>query len=285
MLDFAPYLKERATRVEAALDAVLSETAYPDIPARLRDAMRYSLLNGGKRVRPILCLAASEAVGGNAGTAMPAALAIEVLHTYTLVHDDLPCMDDDVLRRGQPTVHVKYGYAEAVLAGDALQALAFELVARLDIPAGHLRTAVSTLCHAAGAAGVIGGQWEDVTARPPHDATRIAYVHQHKTADILACAAALGAIAGGGSQTHVAALARYGNCLGLAFQIIDDLLDEPERATKTEPELSCLDVWTTDEARSRAAEHTRQAHAALDGLPGPTEPLHALVAHLLDRTV
>ncbi len=278
------YLQDRAALVEAGLDAMLAESAAPDVPARLRDAMRYSLLNGGKRVRPVLCLAACEAVGGAAAAAMPAALAIEALHTYTLVHDDLPCMDDDAFRRGQPTVHVRYGYAEAVLAGDALQALAFEQLSRMDMPVNRLRTALSALCRAAGAAGVVGGQWEDIApGSARRDAARITYVHQHKTADLIACAARLGAIAGGGSDDQVESLSAYGNHLGLAFQIIDDLLDEPERAGKSEPELSCLEVWSVDEARFRASQHTRLAHASLEGLPGPTEPLHALAAHLLDR--
>ncbi len=284
MESLARYLEERAARIAAALDELLAPDACPEWPQRLREALRYSLLNGGKRVRPVLCLASSEAVGGTASVALPAALAIEVLHTYTLVHDDLPCMDDDALRRGQPTVHVRFGEAEAVLAGDALQALAFSLLMRLEIAPERFRASLEAFAQAAGPAGVVGGQWVDVTARPPHEAQRLAYVHQHKTADLLACATRLGALAGGGVARQVGALARYGNHLGLAFQIVDDLLDAPERASRAVPELSCLDLWTEEEARAQAAAHTRQALAELEGLPGDTEPLRALALHWQRRT-
>ena len=161
-----------------------------DVPPGLAEPMRYALLGGGKRLRPVLCLAACQAVCGDPAPALPAALAIEVLHNYTLVHDDLPCMDDDAMRRGRPTVHAKYGYAQAVLVGDALQAAAFELA--LLAPPGCARI----LARAAGPAGVVGGQWVDVTSSPPHDAARVSYVHAHKTGDLIACACEMGAVAG-----------------------------------------------------------------------------------------
>ncbi len=282
-MDFSQYLRDRVHRIDSALDGLFAPGAHDGVPAGLAEALRYSLLNGGKRIRPVLCMAACEAVGGHAESALEPALAVEILHTYTLVHDDLPCMDDDALRRGQPTVHVKYGEGAAVLVGDALQALAFDVLGRSLFDVERLRAGWMALCRAAGPGGVVGGQWEDVTAAPPHTPERIGYVHQHKTADLLSCAARLGAIAGNGDAVQIAALADYGKHLGLAFQIIDDLLDEPERRVANDPELSCLDVWTEEEARAEAERHSRSARQVLEDLPGPTEPLRTLLSHLLER--
>ena len=280
-----------------------------DVPPGLAEPMRYALLGGGKRLRPVLCLAMCQAVCGNPAPALPAALAIEVLHNYTLVHDDLPCMDDDLLRRGRPTVHAKYGYAQAVLVGDALQAAAFQLA--LTPPKSHAESAEfvsraetaehgsppsergvarsaggSTPCgtapeaslaiarrlaRAAGPAGVVGGQWVDVTASPPHDEARVAYVHAHKTGDLIACACEMGAVAGCAAvaeglgedspRSLVLAARDYGRSLGLAFQIIDDLLDGDDPAKSGE--LSILRICTPDEARARARAATERALAAL----------------------
>jgi farnesyl diphosphate synthase len=272
--------------------------------------MRYALLGGGKRLRPVLCLATCQAVCGDPSPALPAALAIEVLHNYTLVHDDLPCMDDDMLRRGRPTVHAKYGYGQAVLVGDALQAAAFQLVltppkraefakltshaesaefgshaeraenAELGNGAGRAlpdRNALAlahALARATGPAGVVGGQWVDVTTSPPHDAARVSYVHVHKTGDLIACACEMGAIAGGDVEdeegfggTSPRSLAReYGRALGLAFQIVDDLLDAADPAKSAE--LSILRVASPDEARAQARAATERALRALDALAG-----------------
>ena len=274
-------------RFESRLDAAVSAARLPLVPADLLDVLRYALLGGGKRVRPLLCLHACEASGGDPETAMPAALAIETLHNYTLVHDDLPCMDDDLLRRGRPTVHAKFGYAQAVLAGDALQALAFDFLRDLRVSPSAFRAALAVLADRAGPGGVVGGQWVDVTAAPPHGADRIAYVHQHKTADLFEGAAALGAMASGQRtwRSSTAILTRFATDLGIAFQIADDILDETERQAKSpaERELSCLDVWSMAEARARLTSHTEAALAALDGLPGDTAPLRALALALLRR--
>ena len=254
-----------------------------NVPPGLAEPMRYALLGGGKRLRPVLCLAACQAVCGDPAPALPAALAIEVLHNYTLVHDDLPCMDDDAMRRGRPTVHAKYGYAQAVLVGDALQAAAFDLA--LTPPRGGTNGVASrsgwgaalqlrlarTLAAAAGPAGVVGGQWEDVTSSPPHDAARVSYVHAHKTGDLIACACEMGAIAAGAASeegfggSSPRSLAReYGRALGLAFQIVDDLLDAEDPAKASE--LSILRVCTPEEARARARAATERALRALDAL-------------------
>ncbi|MBQ9726648.1 MAG: polyprenyl synthetase family protein [Kiritimatiellae bacterium] len=271
--------------------------ADADVPPGLAEPMRYALLGGGKRLRPVLCLAACQAVCGDPAPALPAALAIEVLHNYTLVHDDLPCMDADALRRGRPTVHAKYGYAQAVLVGDALQAAAFQLALA---PQSRAEAAVArALARAAGPAGVVGGQWVDVTAAPPHDDARVAYVHAHKTGDLIACACEMGALAataaggGSGESSPVRCLRSYGRALGLAFQIVDDLLDAGDPAKAGE--LSILRVCAPAEARERARAATRKALAALDSLaalsgvgappesPGgrtPTRPAAAALALL-----
>ena len=256
-----------------------------EVPPGLAEPMRYALLGGGKRLRPVLCLAACQAVCGDPAPALPAALAIEVLHNYTLVHDDLPCMDDDAMRRGRPTVHAKYGYAQAVLVGDALQAAAFELA--LLAPSGCARI----LARAAGPAGVVGGQWVDVTSAPPHDAARVSYVHAHKTGDLIACACEMGAVAGGAASAEgfggnsPRSLARdYGRALGLAFQIIDDLLDAEDPAKSSE--LSILRVATPEEARAQARAATEKALSSLAGLAGspdggaPSRPQAAALALL-----
>ncbi|MDD5708071.1 MAG: polyprenyl synthetase family protein [Kiritimatiellae bacterium] len=284
MIALAEYLKSRRARVEAALLAALP--AEGRRPACLTEALRYSVLTGGKRMRPILCLAAAEAAGGSAEDAMHAAVAVELLHTYTLVHDDLPCMDNDLLRRGQPTVHAKFGEAMGVLAGDALQALAFGMLA--CAPAGRAGGAarlIRELADAAGPDGVVGGQVEDIADAPPADEAAINFGHQHKTADLFRAALRMGALAGGGGDADVDRLGDYGTHLGLAFQIVDDLLDAPADAgAPGSTGYTCLRIWTKAEARQRAVAHTEAAVAALSGLPGPVEPLASLVRELATRS-
>jgi geranylgeranyl diphosphate synthase type II len=278
------YLADRKRAVEEHLFASLP--AAETRPAILVEAMRHAVLSGGKRLRPILCLAAAEAVGGSAEDARYAATAVELLHTYTLVHDDLPCMDNDLLRRGQPTVHARYGEAIAVLTGDALQTLAFEMLANTpERRPGTVARLVKELAAAVGFAGVIGGQVEDIrfAAAPTRDV--IDFVFQHKTADLFKAACRLGALAAGGDEDAVDKLSRFADALGFAFQIIDDLLDAPSASSDAAPELSCLAVMSADEARDWARKLTAQAVAALDGLPGETAPLAALANHLLTRII
>jgi geranylgeranyl pyrophosphate synthase len=285
-MDCEAYFEDCRRGVEAALLEALPAEGLR--PARLTEALRYSVRVGGKRIRPMLCLAAAEAVGGSRESAIPAAVAIELLHTYTLVHDDLPCMDNDLLRRGQPTVHAKYGEALGVLAGDALQAYAFEVLARNgQTDAVRALRWVRELAAAAGPYGVVGGQVEDVAGAMSADAETVAFVHQHKTADLFRAALRLGAIGGGGSDAQVEQLGTFGNHLGIAFQIIDDLLDAP--ADGSDPalsdELTCLKIWSLDEARRQAAFHTTCAIDALAELPGPTQPLQHLAERMLKRVI
>jgi len=235
-------------------------------PERLVEAMRHATLGGGKRMRPVLCLATCQALCGEPEPALGAAVAVELLHAYTLVHDDLPCMDDDAVRRGLPTVHAKYGYAEAVLAGDALQAAAFRVLAEAAPPACALE-----LAKAAGPAGVVGGQWVDVTAKPPHDTERILYVHKHKTADLVACACRMGAICAGAAPAAVDLAGRAGDAIGKAFQLVDDLLDASD--PRKRDELSILRTDSPEAAKAAAEIQTELAKTALLALrPVPGLP-------------
>lgn len=222
--DFVAWRQAQQDAVERALERWVSA----DAPAGLGDAMRYAVLDGGKRLRPLLVLATCEAVGGHAAAAMRAACAVELIHAYSLVHDDMPCMDNDVLRRGKPTVHVQFGEAQALLAGDALQALAFELLVPGD---GSLGDAMSArLCRllalAAGADGMAGGQAVDLASvGVALDQPALEAMHRRKTGALLQASVTMGAATGSPSPQSLALLAEYGACVGLAFQVVDDILD------------------------------------------------------------
>ena len=233
----ADYLDARHTEVEAALASVLP--APPDCPAVVAEAMRYSLMAGGKRLRPILCLASAEAVGGDRSLAMPSACAIELIHTYSLIHDDLPAMDDDTMRRGRPTLHVVAGEGMAILAGDGLLTEAFNLLSREPRTANatlamrKLRV-IETIAAAAGPVGMVGGQAIDLASvtpdrsgqmPPPLDAGALKTMHGKKTGALIRGSAKAGAIMGGGDESQVDAIERAAAEFGLAFQIVDDILD------------------------------------------------------------
>ena len=258
----AQRVAQAADLVTVALDELLPRAEGPE--NRLTEAMRYAALGPGKRLRTYFAIETGRMFDLDDRPVLRAACALECIHAYSLIHDDLPCMDDDLLRRGQPTVHAKYGYAEGVLAGDALQAVAFELALRSPVAPAAVCALARELAAAAGPAGVIGGQWVDVTACPPHDEARVAYVHEHKTADLIRCALAMGGIAGGADGAQLAALRRYGLNLGIAFQIVDDLLDADDPAKKDE--MGILQVVEIDEAKRRAGALTSEALAALDVL-------------------
>ncbi len=275
------FLQEKKSLIEDALLAVLP--AEDARPVNLSLAMRHGITTGGKRLRPVLALAASEVVR-NATTrdkeaCLNAALAVELFHSYTLIHDDLPAMDNDLIRRGQPTVHAKYGEAMAILAGDALLALAFDVISRESkLDAERALRLVRELSIVAGNAGVMGGQVEDIeaatTVKPTLDT--LTYVHQHKTADLFRVSLRLGAIAGGGEEAEIDALGKFGNNLGIAFQIIDDLLDDAEAGADAEPDgMSCLVFWNHEEAREEARMYTKAAIDSLAELP-KTETLAML---------
>lgn len=253
--------------IEAKLAEILS--ALGDRPAVLHEAMRYAVGTGGKRVRPLLCLAAAEAVGGRREDAVLPACAVELLHNYTLVHDDLPAMDNDRTRRGKPTVWVKYGEANAILAGDALLSLAYQVAAMTPRNAGEIVSVLGRM-----GVGVVQGQAEDLeTVRDGVVSVEKAdFVYRHKTADLFVAAALAGALAAGAGEGELAALEEYALNLGLAFQYEDDLLDGDGAYT-----------------RERTAELvdgcTAAAIAALERLPGDVSRLSRLASGLVGRKI
>jgi geranylgeranyl diphosphate synthase type II len=279
-VDLRAYLLERLPLVERALDAALPPAAAE--PAVLHAAMRHLLFPGGKRLRPALALASAEAMGAPPARALPVAVAVELVHTYSLIHDDLPCMDDDATRRGRPTVHVTYGEATAVLAGDALLAAAFFALtaAESEHPAPRLLAAARDLAEAAGSLHLVGGQVDDLRLQARElDAARIESVHARKSAALIAAAIVGGARLGGGGATELARLRRFGEKLGLAFQIADDLLD----ADRSEA-CSLVRVLGAPAARARAEVLLVDALAELDGIGERAEPLRELARHAVRRS-
>lgn len=225
-MNLIEYLKERKRLIDEALDRFLPPATEP--PAIAHEAMRYSTIDGGKRVRPILALAASEAVGGTVESALPAACAIECIHAFSLIHDDLPCMDDDDYRRGRPTSHKMFGEAMALLAGDALFSYAFELIPQTppNVPRDTVLEVIGLVAAAAGTEGMVGGQVMDMLAqgRRP-ELSEIEQIHRRKTGALLETSVVVGGMLGGGTKEQVEALSTYGRNIGLAFQIADDILD------------------------------------------------------------
>ena len=290
--DLGHWSAERLDQVERALSAWVPCAA----PARLGEAMRYAVLDGGKRLRPLLVLGAAEAVGGHAEAALRAGCAVELIHAYSLVHDDMPCMDNDVLRRGKPTVHVAFGEATALLAGDALQALAFELLtpAGAGIPDRIQATLCRQLALAAGHAGMAGGQAIDLAAVGKSlTESELRQMHRLKTGALLQASVTMGAACGESTAAASRGLEAYGRALGLAFQVVDDILDvTADSATlgKTAGKDAAQDKPTyvsllgLERARAYAGELLEQARAALatTGLPD-TRALLALAEMVVHR--
>jgi geranylgeranyl diphosphate synthase, type II len=287
-----PYLIDRQSQVEAALDASLP-LAYPD---KIYEAMRYSLLAGGKRLRPILTIASCELLGGNTQMALPTACAMEMIHTMSLIHDDLPAMDNDDYRRGKLTNHKIYGEDVAILAGDGLLAYAFEYMARAssEVPIERVLQAVIHLAKASGAAGLVGGQVVDLESEGNPDVTleTLAYIHAHKTGALLESCVVCGGIIAGGKAADLQRLSTYAQNIGLAFQIIDDILDitatseelgksagkdlQAEKATY--PKLLGI-----EESQRRAEALVRSAKAELEVYGAAAQPLQALADFITVR--
>ena len=257
-------------RVEAALDIALPEPA--SAPSRLHAAMRHGVLNGGKRVRPLLVYATGTALGADEGALDAAASAVELMHCYSLVHDDLPAMDDDALRRGQPTVHVAFDEATAILAGDALQSLAFAVLAGAPQAPQSRVAMLAELARAAGVGGMCGGQALDIDATGASHAqlADIEHLHALKTGALLRCAVRLGAIAADATADDRAALDRYADALGLAFQIRDDLLDNEG------------DAATLGKTAGKDVAQAKATFPALLGIDGSRDRLRALSAVMQD---
>ena len=281
----------------AEVEAALSHWVAEDAPERLSDAMRYAVLDGGKRLRPLLVLAACEAVRGNPEAALRAACAVELIHAYSLVHDDMPCMDNDVLRRGKPTVHVKFGEAGALLAGDALQALAFELLAPEGdaVPAAIQARLCRLLARAAGHEGMAGGQAIDLASVGiALDESALRRMHRMKTGALLQGSVMMGVACGETPATAQDALRSYGAALGLAFQVVDDILDVTQDsatlgktagkdAAQSKP--TYVSLMGLDGARAHADDLLAQALASLDASHlHDTQALRALAVMVVRRS-
>ena len=270
----------------------------PGRPATLLEAMRYAVLGPGKRLRPRLVLHAAQACGGEIAAAMPSACAVELVHAYSLVHDDLPAMDDDDLRRGRPTVHRQFDEATAILAGDALLALAFETVALGSTPADVTAAACRELAHAAGPGELVGGQADDLAGAegaPDNRDAALALlerIHRRKTGAMINVSLRLGALAADATPNQLEALTAYGDAVGLAFQVTDDLLDAAgdEKAVgkrvgkdASAGKLTYPGLMGLQESRQYAANLTQEALDALGGFDESAEPLRRLARQILER--
>jgi geranylgeranyl diphosphate synthase type II len=294
-MDLKDYLQNRSAMVDQALQRWMPGEDV--LPRSLHQSMRYSVFAGGKRLRPILMIAACESIGGHARQVLHAACAMEMIHTYSLVHDDLPAMDDDDFRRGRPTNHKVYGEATAILAGDALLTEAFRLLAdaeaNLTISPARVIKVIELVARYAGSQGMVGGQVVDMESEGKEiDFPTLEYIHTHKTGGLILASVQVGALLGGASDAQLAAIKRFGGAAGLAFQIADDILDvigdrqslgkdvgsDQARGKATYPAQLGL-----DQARQRADELCEIAVAALNPLGKPAEILQELARYIVTR--
>src|SRR5881409_2231234 len=293
MVNIKTYLVSRQKLIERALDRYLPKANAK--PATLHRAMRYSLFAGGKRLRPILCLAASDACRGNVSNVLPLACALECIHTYSLVHDDLPSMDNDDFRRGRPTCHKVFGDGIAVLAGDALLTIAFEIVSNAKAaPRYDISILLREIAVAAGSQKLIAGQVADLEAEGKRvKRNQLQFIHENKTAAMLKSSVRLGAMSANADARKLSAITRFGQRLGLAFQIIDDILDVTQTSEilgksagkdVAAKKATYPAVIGLEKSRDEARRLTRQAHNALSVFRSrEAEPLHCLANYLLER--
>lgn len=291
--DFHSFASLCRARVERALDHFLPEG---DDPTQLRAAMRYSLFNGGKRVRPILSYAAALAIKPGIALELldPVACALECLHSYSLVHDDLPAMDDDDLRRGKPTCHIAFNEASAILAGDGLQTLAFDLLTRTDLAPGIQIDLIRQLASSSGVDGMVLGQAIDLAAVDQQlNLAQLEHMHRHKTGALIRAAVAMGALAAGASTTQLQALDTYAAAIGLAFQVQDDILDvtadtatlgKQQGADMARNKPTYVSLLGLDSARAKAAELHQQALAALGEFGESAVHLRQLAHYIVARS-
>jgi geranylgeranyl diphosphate synthase type II len=291
-LEMKEYLVSRQKMVENALQAYLPKSSIK--PKTIHKAMRYSVFAGGKRLRPILCLAAGECCGGETSEALPLACAVECIHTYSLIHDDLPCMDDDDLRRGMPTSHKVFGEAIAVLAGDALLTFAFELAAQVPgWPRHPLKEIIRELAVASGSRNLIAGQVVDLESEGKRvSLPLLKFIHESKTAALLRATIRLGAMSANATPARLESLSEFGMSLGLAFQVIDDILDVTQSSETlgksagkdlVAEKATYPSVIGLDESRKVAKRLTEEAHRSLKPFARKAEILHGLADYLLDR--
>ena len=292
------YLLARSAEIDQRLEAVLPAASCP--PAGLHEAMRYALFSGGKRLRPILCLAACDAVGGGRRDAvLPFAVALELIHTYSLVHDDLPAMDNDAFRRGKPTTHKIFGEATAILVGDALLTAAFGQIAEAglasDFPYKKVLVVIREWAAAAGSVGMVGGQYADVASEGKShlDLEEIYDIHRRKTGALICSAVRIGGMLGGAGPKQLTMLTRYGEAVGLAFQIADDLLDVEGRTVETGKSTgsdAARGKWTyprkigPDAARKEAEAMSERAISALKSFGPEADRLREIAALVVRRT-
>ena len=294
-MDFKTELTRRALLVDRALDSYLpAADAYPAI---IHEAIRYSIFAGGKRLRPALVMASATAVGGDENLVLPAACAVEVLHTYSLVHDDLPAMDNDDLRRGKPTCHKKFGEANAILAGDAMLTMAFALLAGISetdrAMADKVVQVIAEVAAAAGTYGLIGGQVVDLLSSDKKISKQeLEYIHTHKTGALYRASVRAGAILSGASPEQMINLTTYADNLGLAFQITDDILDiegdekklgKPVGSDTKNDKATYPALYGIEESRKKAGEAGERALAALNAFGVEAEFLRLLVQFVLSR--
>jgi geranylgeranyl diphosphate synthase type II len=294
-MDILPYLKAKKAAIDRVLEQVLPEESA--FPYRLHQAMRYALLAGGKRLRPILAVAAAEAVGGDGNAILREACALELIHTYSLIHDDLPAMDNDAFRRGQPTTHTVFGEALAILAGDALLTEAFAILSSSAASRSsrqHIIDVIQLIAEAAGSRGMIGGQVVDLESEGKViDENQLDYIHTHKTGCLITASVILGAILAGSTSEQISRLRDYGAAIGLAFQITDDILDVTESTQNlgktagsdqkknkaTYPALHGL-----EQARKKQQALYAAALNALQAFDEKAEPLRCIARYIIERT-
>ncbi len=291
-MNLEDYIAKKTELVNRGLEKLLAKE--DEYPQTLHKAMRYSLFAGGKRLRPVLVLAAAQAVGGEADDALNTACAFECIHTYSLIHDDLPAIDNDDLRRGRPTCHRVFGEAAAILAGDALLTLAFEMICRSETKNKEvvLKT-VLEVARAAGSTGMIGGQVIDIESEGRDIPFPVLeYIHIHKTGELIRAAIRCGAIIGGASEKDLGKLTRYGEAVGLAFQVADDILDvegtaeelgkmpgvDEKKGKATYPALIGI-----VESKKRAVELSEMAIQSIDGFDGKADPLREIARYIVSR--
>lgn len=297
-MELENYLRQR---FELVNDFLANYFSPPIRPQRLNDAMVYSLMAGGKRIRPILCMAAYEACGGDAKEIIPYASAIEFIHTYSLIHDDLPAMDDDDLRRGKPTNHKVFGEGMAILAGDGLLTEAFSILSTQEHPySGGYRpskTALLRVIHDvaryAGLYGMVAGQAQDLLSENSEpDEDTLLFIHTHKTAALITTSVRMGAFLAETSEEQVLSLTKYGTNIGLAFQIVDDILDitesteslgKPKGSDQKKKKLTYPSLYGLEESKKKADWLILKAIKALDGFSERAEPLRAIASYLADR--
>jgi len=287
------YLESRRHLVEQALERYLPSVS--ERPQRLHESIRYSVLAPGKRIRPILVIAGAEAVGGTAEQVLPTACALECIHVFSLIHDDLPCMDNDDYRRGRPTNHKIFGEALALLAGDALLALAFQLIAEnvASVPPERVLPTLHLVAKASGTWGMVGGQVVDMESQGQNvTPDTLHYIHSHKTGALLTCSVVAGATLAGGSASQVEALRRYGEHIGLAFQIADDILDivgdqerigKPVGSDQKQDKATYPRLFGIEESRQRALHEMKAALQQLQGFDEKADPLRAIAQFIVER--